>query len=71
MAATPQDIKAFFALSGNNPEVTNGQLTKVRAWLSSATGKENPDEDDLVDHIYKTLKDQAVADQRRRRTETF
>ncbi len=71
MAATPQDIKDFLALSGNNPAVTDDQLIRVRAWLSSAISKDNPDSDDLVDYTYKTWKEQTLAYERRNTVVTF
>ena len=35
MPATNQDIKDFFALSGNNRDVTNDHLTRVQTWMNS------------------------------------
>jgi hypothetical protein len=54
MAASNQDIKDFFALSGNNPAVTNPQLVK----LAAAVGKEANEDgspatpDQFVDAAY-------------------
>ncbi len=64
MAATNKDIKDFFALSGNNPAVTNGQLSDLAAWFTSITSIESPTPDDFVDHIYKTLKGQVISHKR-------
>ena len=61
MAATNQDIKDFFALSGNNPAVTNGQLATLAEWFTSITSIASPDADDFVDYLYDTLRQQVVA----------
>lgn len=59
MPATGQDIKDFFALSGNNAAVTNGQLVRVQTWMNSI-GVANSDGDDLVDHLYEYLKESVL-----------
>ncbi len=66
MAATNQNIKDFFALSGNNPNITNAQLVKVGDWMKAvtnwrATDDEGnpvppPDADTLVDLLYADLR---------------
>ena len=60
MAATNQNIKDFFALSGNNPNVTNPQLAKVQDWMKAVTpwqeGDPDPDADTLVDLLYADLR---------------
>jgi hypothetical protein len=61
MAATNQNIKDFFALTGNNPAVTNQQLTDTSVWLDSVIGGTGSTADDLVDFIYKTIKQQVVS----------
>ena len=57
---TKKNIKDFFALTGNNPPVTDQQLSDVEEWLKS-TGIEEPTLDDLVDYLYKTIKQQVVS----------
>lgn len=64
MAATNDDLKAFFALSGNNAPVTNAQLTKLSAWFTDHTGKETPTPDDFIDYIYTTFQQQVISHQR-------
>jgi hypothetical protein len=60
MAATNQSIKDFFALSGNNPNVTNAQLVEVADWMKAVTsweeGDPDPDADTLVDLLYADLR---------------
>lgn len=56
MPATNQNVKDFFALSGNNPNITNAQLVKVADWLKATTGKETVDADDVVDYLYADLR---------------
>ena len=62
MAATANDIKNFFALTGNNPVVTNGHLNR----LAAAVGKEvNEDRspatpDQFVDAIYQYYRNQTI-----------
>lgn len=56
MAATNQDLKDFFALTGNNPAITNEQLTRLQDAM--AAGFIDPptiDADWLVDRIYEYL----------------
>ncbi len=65
MAATNQNIKDFFALTGSNPPVTNDQLTDLADWLSSVTGEATPNADSVVDYIYKTFAEQVRAHKRR------
>ncbi len=71
MAATSQDLKDFFALSGNNPPVTDAQLDKVQDWLDDVRGLTNSTPDDLVDYIYQAIKEQVLAHQRRTQSVTF
>ena len=54
--ATSQDLKDFFALTGNNPVVTDSQLLDVQAWLDHELGKTGSDADALVDFIYRTIR---------------
>ncbi len=61
MTTTNKNLKDFFALTGNNPPVTNDQLTDLAAWLSSATGEATPSADSVVDYIYKTFAEQVRA----------
>ena len=66
MAATNDDIKNFFKLSGNNPNITNAQLVKIQDWMKAVTswraededGNSNPppDADALVDLLYRDLR---------------
>ena len=62
MAATNQNIKNFFALSGNNPAVTNGQLTRLAAAMQAKYAGEGVtvDADWLVDWIYQQLKNETI-----------
>ncbi len=64
MSATAQNIKDFFALSGNNPPVTNDQLTDLAAWFSDHTGTENPTPDDFIDYIYTMFSQQVISHKR-------
>ncbi len=59
MVATNQKIKDFFALTGNNPIVTNEQLTKLAEAVGARVNRdESPvDADGLVDFIYQELRD--------------
>ena len=56
MPATDQDIKDFFALTGNNPNFTNTRLAKVTDWLKATTGKDSVDADDVVDYLFDELR---------------
>ncbi len=60
MAATNDDIKNFFKLSGNNPNVTNAQLAKINDWMKAVTPQEeagpDPNADTLVDLLYADLR---------------
>jgi hypothetical protein len=70
--ATNQTVKDFFASSGNNPEVSNTQLTKISDWLTEHKGLDAPaTADDLVDYIYQTLREQVLAHRRRTSIVTF
>ena len=69
MPATAQNLKDFFALSGNNPPVTNAQLTALNDWLTDMTDKSGAD--GLVDHVYETLKQQVISHKRRQQSITF
>lgn len=60
MAQTVQGLKDFFDSTGNNPVITNQQLTELNSWFSSHTGIANPTPDDLVDFIYNMLREQVV-----------
>lgn len=72
MAATNQDIKDFFALSGNNPAVTNPQLLRVQAWVRWQAGlNHDPDPDDLVDYLYSYVRDSVVEFEKRTAAVTF
>ncbi|KKN67782.1 hypothetical protein LCGC14_0458150 [marine sediment metagenome] len=64
MSATAQNIKDFFALTGNNPAVENNQLTALSAWFSDHTGIETPTPDDFVDYIYTMFQQQVVSHKR-------
>ena len=63
MAATAQDIKDFFALSGNNPPVTNAQLVSLDDWLKGITGGDGG-ADELVDYLYEMLRQQVISHKR-------
>lgn len=84
MAATSQNLKDFFALSGNNPAVTDGQLQSVSDWLTDNLGLNNvvdvlgvptlpppADADDLVDYFYRHVREQVLNYKRRTTTVTF
>lgn len=72
MPATNQDLKDFFAFTGNNPAVTNGQLQSVSDWLTEHKGLETPaDADDLVDFLYESLRQQVVSFKRQNTVVTF
>lgn len=71
MAATNQDLKDFFALTGNNPPVSNAQLQDLADWLSEHAGIETPTANDVVDFVYKTFREQIVAFKRRRVNQTW
>lgn len=65
MPATNQNLIDFFALTGNNPSVTNQQLTDLSDWLTDHIGLDAPaDADDVVDYIYKTFREQVIAHKR-------
>lgn len=59
MAATNDDIKNFFALSGNNPTITNARFAKISDWMKAVTGWEagdpEPGAGTLVDLLYADL----------------
>jgi hypothetical protein len=69
MAATAKDIKDFFALSGNNPAVTNTQLVSLDAWLEDHTGETGADA--LIDYWYKTLREQVISHKRATSTHSW
>ncbi len=70
--ASTQDLRDFFASSGNNPPVTNGQLAKLSAWLTEHMGLSAPaTADDFVDYVYNSAREQVVAHQRRMSNVTF
>jgi len=71
MAATNQNIKDFFALTGNNPTVTNQQLLNVQKWLDDAEGLENSDANDLIDYLYESIKNQVISHKRAATIITF
>lgn len=72
MAATNQNLKDFFALSGNNPALTNAQLTDLSDWLTDHNGLSVPaDVDDIVDYLYDTLRQQVISYKRRTISVTF
>ena len=75
MPATPNDLKNFFALSGNNPPVTNAQLTKLAVWLGEQIGKDPllgpADADDFVDFVYQTTRQAIVHRQRAKSAQAF
>ena len=62
MAATNQKIKDFFALTGNNPTVTAGQLSKVIEALGATINEDHSSAtaDQLVDYVYQELKNLTV-----------
>ena len=60
MPATPADIIAFFALSGNRPTITGPQLTRVQAWLDTVLGLTSSTPDNLTDFIYDLLRDRVL-----------
>ena len=62
MAATNQKIKDFFALTGNNPAVTAGQLTKVSEAIGATINEDGSPAtaDQLVDYVYQELKNLAI-----------
>jgi hypothetical protein len=69
MAATKQNIKDLFALTGNNDPVTDSQLTAADAWLEDHTGTSGPDA--LVDHLYAYLDQQVVSHKRATSTHSW
>ena len=72
MAATSQNLKDFFALTGDNPTVTNAQLQSVSDWLTEALGLDSAaGADDLVNYIYDMLAQQVVAYKRRHAATAF
>ncbi len=63
MTATNQDIKDFFALAGHT--VTNSHLTRLATWLQVQEGFETtPDATDLVNTIYRTIRQQVIDHER-------
>jgi len=68
--ATAQDIKDFFALTGNNPALTDAQLGLVQSWLSEQKGSA-AGPDDLIDAMFNTVKEQAVSFKRRTQSVDF
>ena len=62
MAATNTDVRNFFALTGNNPNVTNTKLTRMAAALGARIHEDGspatPEE--LVDFLYQELKNIVV-----------
>ena len=62
MAVTNQDIKNFFARSGNNPAVTNPQLTRLAKALGARINEDgsNATPDQLVDFMYQELKNMVI-----------
>ena len=62
MAATSQDIKDFLALSGNNPNVSNTKMTRLKAALGAKINLDGSpaEEDQLVDYVYQHLVDLTV-----------
>ena len=71
MAATAKDLKDFFALTGNNPPVTNGQLLSLAAWFTDRTGTESLTPDDFIDFIYTTFSEQVQSHKRAAATFTW
>lgn len=61
MPLTVAQLKAFFTASGNKPEITNAQLTRLQTWLENATGIVSATPDDLADYIYEDLKEKTIA----------
>ena len=71
MAATAQNLKDFFALTGNNPAVTNDHLTQLSEWLQDVVGLDAlATADEAVDYIFTTLKQQVKSHRRRTATVT-
>lgn len=64
MPATAQDIIDFFALSGNNPTVTNAHLQRVGDWATAIYGIESPTPDDLVDILFQFLRQNVISYER-------
>lgn len=67
MAATNNDLKSFFALTGNNPTLTAARLAKLNDWgnavIHPVDGDGNPRDvtaDDLVDYIYADLERKVI-----------
>lgn len=71
MPATNQNLKDFFALTGNNPAVTNAQLQAISDWHAAHTGTEDPTPDDIIDGIYTTLKQQVISHKRATSAHSF
>ena len=66
MASTNQNLKDFFALTGDNPSVTNSQLQDVGDWLTSHLNLDSPaTTDDVINYVYSTFRDQVLAFKRR------
>lgn len=64
MAATNQDLKDFFALSGNNRALTNVMLTQLSTWFTAHTGIESPTPDDFIDYVFNTFEQQVKSHKR-------
>ncbi len=62
MAATTQNLKDFFALSGNNPTVTNAKLARLAAALGARIHEDGSEatSDELVDFVYQELKNLTI-----------
>ena len=62
MAANNTDIKNFFSLTGNNPAVTNGQLTRLAEALGARINDDGSpaSQDQLVDFVYQELKNLTI-----------
>ncbi len=64
MAATAQDLKDFFALTGNNPPITSDQLGALADWFTDHTGIEAPTPNNFIDFIYSTFDSQVRSHKR-------
>ena len=65
MVATNQDIRNFYALTGNNDPVTDSQFLVMRDWLAYTLRKDTVDANDYVNWVYNMTR-QEVTNYKRR-----
>lgn len=59
--ANNQDIKDFFALTGNNLEVTNPRLVRLQAYIDFTIGVSGSNADQLIDFLFDQLVERVLA----------